>query len=423
MYEQIVKEKLEGKGFNEFILKTDMALVESWAAAKSTSISFRSAGNDTLRCLERGAGAKPHKILDKSLKRKNPENPSDEDKENNAIVDAFFNGFSSDDKKDAENLLMGLVGHWNKREAGGTEVDGLFLTELGKEELSRSGLKIAGADTPTPYLLLADAEQKKALMKFFMDLPGSEMYKLYRFSRLFFSGDYDTHDLLQVNSPVASSSDMMLLESLRRDMLGCRIAYLTKWYGMTQADIDEEKKKEREKDGIIESDYCRIQHGPQFNYTAQMANENLKSVLNYIKTPSEDGLKNLNGLVYKVMYTSLPVMACDSGNEWVTLTTMAQLEDYYKDRGNTLKETWTNKNTLEKHIIHIMATILRLKCGVGTFRSDFLKENDNPNLEKNKNKKNAQAILLKAVPAFRDVYGDDKLKDYAKKAIEVAFPL
>ena len=149
----------------EFMLEDDMAIVEEWAGKlHAVGISFRPAGKETLKCLKRGAGAKPHAILDKTLKDKTGTSASAI--KHNAAVQAFFSDFTGASLVTATDLLKGLVGHWT-----GGQVDGLYVTSIGYKILKeRTEFTLIDKDIKKPYLLLKTETEKEKLLSYFNDL-------------------------------------------------------------------------------------------------------------------------------------------------------------------------------------------------------------------------------------------------------------
>lgn len=425
MYEYITLER--DSMDNDYVLPDDYDVISQWAGDKFR-ISVRSAGKDTLKCLDRGAGAKPHSILDKTIKKKvltDPEKQKKEKKYNDA-VDAFFAGFPAADKALAEDLLMGLVGHLIKGKDHDT-LDGIYLTQLGEKTFN--GEKVCHPSTQAfsilknkgmPYLVLNNEGEKEKLINFFKSLGGGQtadeaknMRAYYLFTRLFFSGDYDTHDLIQRGAPVGTVIDTKVLKGLQDALIAGRTEQVKK-FKPTSEELKEENAE----------DYCRVQHGPQYNYIAQMANENLEIVLKDIENPDPKGLEKLNVLVYNVMYTSFPVAACNANGKWVILKTDEDLKNFYETWGVFVKESWTNLDSLKQHIVHQIHTILKLSIpeSYTKIRSDFKEFNEGLKDKKKYDEKiGGMETLLKAVPAFAAVYDDEKsrgdLKQYVMSAL------
>lgn len=392
---------------NDYVLPGDYDVIATWAKKSRACISLRSAGKDTLKCLERGAGAKPHSILDKTIKRK----------AGSKAVDAFFKDFEH--KGTAENLIMGLVGHWENG-----NVDGIYLTTLGKGAFPVGDVL---TQNNMSYLRLNDKEKKDNLIKFFKSLydtperadmvcreldehPDKQTDKpadvqFYLFTRLFFSGDYDAHDLMQHREIAATRIDEGVLEGLQAALSDGRKAQLKDLFQLHDEKYFEEEKKE---------DYYRVQHGPQYNYIAQMANENLEIVKNHIKNkkPGIEDLKGLNVLVKIVMDKSLPVAMCDgtgTAANWILVKEFDQLAGFYESKGTTIKSTWMEDKELGDHIIHAIRTVMHLISGVGRQKSDF-----DPGKEDRKK-------LDEVLSGYKKLYGEETYNSFVKKAIEEEF--
>lgn len=374
----------------DYLVDKDMAIIEAWAKEKmSVGISFRPAGEKTLKCLKRGAGAKPHEILDKTLKRKEGNSP--QATTHNDVIDAFFKGFvkktDAADKTvaakkidEAKDLLEGMVGHWIEG-----QVDGVYLTSLGYSDFTKAGGFVFGTNKNNmPYLVLANEDQKIKLISHFHSLyqeHGEKAY--YLFTRRFFSGDYDVHDLLKDRWPVPTLKDLELLEDLQKALIAGRKAQLINDYHLTQGDFT----------GELDKDYRRVQHGPQHNYTAQMLNENNKLT----------DVDKINILVESVMDLDPPVAVYDNcalkGN-WDILSNDTDVYHYYEKYGHEVKETWRVKEGRERFIRNNIKRIAKLcfpDAGLGT--------------------KVTSTMLLEKVPQLKEVYGND-YEAYADAALK-----
>lgn len=404
---------------NEYILRDDAQIIGAWADRSEVCISFRPAGPATLKCLDRGAGAKPHSILDKTIKRK---------ASGNEAIDAFFADFEN--KGTAENLLLGLVGHWSKVMVDDKEkdtVDGIYLTTLGAKTF-----KTCEGKNKMPYLELDTPKKKNDLISFFKSLyndpakaeevcreldeqagkqaeektyeqtDGPADVQYYLFTRLFFSGDYDVHDLLQHDKTVATEMDSNLMQELQNALSEGRISQLKRRFSP-----DDETLKQEES-----GDYCRVQHGPQFNYTAQMANENFAIIHKAIQDKKDD-LEGLNVLVNSVMDMDLPVAMCDGFEEddkrWGTLTSFGDVAGFYGDRGLTLKSTWRDQAERDKHIIHLIKSVMLVITDYTRQKSDFNPDSD------------IRKKMDKVLSGYKTMYGDDKYNDFVEKAIAEVF--
>lgn len=407
---------------NGYVLRDDVQIIGAWADSSKVCISFRPAGPATLKCLDRGAGAKPHSILEKTIKRK---------ASGNEAIDAFFADFEN--KGTAENLLLGLVGHWSKVKVGNKEkdtVDGIYLTALGA-----STFKNYKKQEEMPYLELNTPEKKNDLISFFKSLyndparaeevcgeldkqagkqaeekayeqtddPADIQY--YLFTRLFFSGDYDVHDLLQHGNTVATKMDSGLLQRLQNALSKGRISQLKRRFNPDDTVLKQEKPE----------DYYRVQHGPQFNYTAQMANENFNIIRENIRAKKDD-LQGLNVLVNSVMDMDIPVAMCDGFKEndkkWCVLTCFDDVAGFYGDRGLALKSTWRDQEERDNRITHLFKSVVLVI-------TDFAREESNFDPESNIGKMNMEK-LDKILSGYKKMYGEKKYDDFLKKAIAAA---
>lgn len=379
----------------KYMLKSDMAIIERWAKDKNLKVSFRPAGKDTLKCLARGAGAKPHEIPDKTLKKKYGSGKSVSD--HNQAVEAFFKEFPESGKEKAINLLMGLAGHWNKN-----HVDGIYLTSLGYKVFGDEAIwdKIFEEEVfgdmkaferrnnkyDIPYLVLDNNLQKRALIKYYDQLVEEDTNKaLYLFTRLFFSGDYDMHDMLQTRSAVSTEVDLKLLASLQEALKAGRKSQL-----IDRFHLDEQCFEQEEAD----DDYRRVQHGPQYNYTAQMLNENIRC----------SDIKNFNVLMDSVVNMDPPVVLYDSkADAWKVLPDVEAVKGLYKGNGRTVKVTWTDQDERDGNVKWMMKQAIRICFNQPKSIMDV-------NLDQ----------LLEKVPGFMEIYGN-AWRTYAEAALKEMF--
>lgn len=314
----------------DYIAKGDKAVIEKWCKQNNVCISFRQAGEHTLKCLERGAGAKPHSILEKTIK--NMEDTK---------VCGFFEGFP--DQKQAKKLLTGMVGHW-----GSKKVTGVYLTKAGEEVFAADKWEKGENENGRCYLKLETAEEKQKLSEFFTKIE-QDPKGLYYFSRLFFSGDYDIHDLLQAGEIVPSVRDMQLLKDLQEKLVKGRKEQLK---GLcTEEDFNEEAPE----------DYQRVQHGAQHNYIAQMVNENAQ-----LLQSGKCTMARLNYIVYTVANMSLPILMCDGSKEamWSIIDTKEELQAFYKGKGLQMKNTWEDPDFIQDYICKVLqAAIILFAAG------------------------------------------------------------
>ncbi len=88
-----------------------MGPLEKASLKGNFAVSFRKAGRQTLQALAEGAGAKPHSILEKTIK------PS-------SLEKYYPQNHLDIGEKIKEQGIEGLVGHWDEREG----LTGIYLT-------------------------------------------------------------------------------------------------------------------------------------------------------------------------------------------------------------------------------------------------------------------------------------------------------
>ena len=108
---RISYENLESEGY---LLKEDAKSIEAYAGKHSVMVSFRNAGSATLNQLKKGAAAKGHDILDKTIKSKTLGLKTDAGLAdlNTALLSAMEADASTASILDAWSLLGGFVASW-----------------------------------------------------------------------------------------------------------------------------------------------------------------------------------------------------------------------------------------------------------------------------------------------------------------------
>lgn len=363
---KIMSEKEKQERINEeYITEEDQEAIRQWCDSNQTTISFRSAGPATLKCLRRGAGAKPHDILAKTIKYSSPdrkqqepkENPKEDEKKDN-IIDTFLGKFG---RENMDDLLCGLVGHWTN-----DTIDGIYLTTYGANHINRNYIE-KEPGKKFSYLKLDDnakgimQEILRAVGGFNLEekkpVPEHEVW-VYKFYRLFFSGDYDIHDLWELNKPVASERDIKyeedgsrtgILVALQESLYEKRREALINSFGKA---VNKSTGEETVSELIREetaSDYWRVQHGAQYNYIAQMFNEDSQHEKEGSLT-----LQNINYIVEQVANMASPVAVFGKfiGSEAVTQSILegGEVKNFYDAHRITLKETWTNDDAVKNYV-------------------------------------------------------------------------
>ncbi|MGX1187194.1 hypothetical protein AB7M29_004873 [Pseudomonas sp. F-14 TE3623] len=141
---------------DEFVWSGHMGALEEASRKGNFAVSFRSAGKATLDALARGAAAKGHDILEKTIKKSSIENAYGAEKAPSVLAAVKSAG------------IEGYVGHWNS-----TGLVGIYLS--GKNE----------HDKPIYPIDIKDLESSLASLKSKVNWP-----------TIPFTGDYDMHDLI-----------------------------------------------------------------------------------------------------------------------------------------------------------------------------------------------------------------------------------
>lgn len=311
-----------------YLLEEDAAAISTYTGANQLAISFRKAGTATLNQLKKGAAAKGHDILEKSIKAKSLGlNEADGPQVMNHALLAAMHVVSPTDLNVWE-LLGGFVGHWKK---DNPKVPyGLYLSKLGLAE-SRKGWAGQCEEIKDP------AGKKHWILKLEGALPVIQTLSTEygeEFPRLFYTGDYDMHDLLRV---VASEPSIIPSDSLEEAMVINRIneEICGKASPARQASmnltIHEENRENKE--------YQVIRHGPQVNYLAHMCDKEPTGEIVYVVADhSRDDWE---------------IAACSNG-KWELLQNVQDLNEWYTKNAAKLKWTWVwvqkLQDSIAKHI-------------------------------------------------------------------------
>lgn len=314
---------------NEYLLDGDREVIERWAAVKNVYITFRPAGQTTLDCLRRGAAAKPHSILDKTIK------------EAGEIQGAAPANFPASCEKFSigsyRDFFVGFVGY---RENG--QLKGVYLSSRGEKVMKTQQMPIKSVGRHSVLLL---EESKDQLGPWIRSQFGDSQKKTeYHIFSCFYTGDYDVHDLLQLKYKVPSGRDGDFIQSLQKELLAKR-----------DQDFADCKAADE-----VREEYQRVQHGAQANYIAQMINDNLELI-----TKGKLSEETINYIADKPSKISVPVYALASyrnPKEWKELKTELDVTGFYEQRGTRAGMAWISEAEREKHIeVNISIVIRSLK--------------------------------------------------------------
>lgn len=251
------------------------------ATALHYVLSFREAGVPTIYRLNQGCGAKPHDVLEKSIKL-----PDGKAANNNNHVSEYLNansiGSNLSNPVGTYNLIRGFVGY---REPTGLK--GLFLTDLGSKVFKkRPAADLHGCSVSRPpgtkrdVLIIGDWKTK------------SLNSVITGYECCFFTGDYDLMDCIKGNNYfIEPGFDEQIINRYAgkgSSILGNE--YVTMFIKMNVKILESDNHASNaiknlcgnkdvpfDKD-LFWKDYKRIQHGPQFGYLAYMFNNEIREL-------------------------------------------------------------------------------------------------------------------------------------------------
>ncbi|WP_254361296.1 Insecticial toxin [Photorhabdus heterorhabditis] len=172
----------------EFIWKGHMKAIEEVSRVGNFAVSFRAAGGPTLRTLGKGAAAKGHDILEKTIKPGSINKAYPKDEAPNVI------------KKVQEAGIEGYVGHWDKKTG---RLLGIYMSSghgLSDEQVNG---KIYPIDLNNLEASLSALKAKE------------------NWAALPFTGDYDMHDMISLTGqphsvPSASQEERKIIDRINQ---------------------------------------------------------------------------------------------------------------------------------------------------------------------------------------------------------------
>ena len=275
-----------------FVCKKHMAVISELTQKNKFAITFREAGDATIKALEKGAAAKGHDILEKTIKQ-------------SSIKNGYPNRFNEVLKKVKQEEVVGAVGHWGKS----GELIGVYLCTTDIKENSAL------------FRSLSNVQRKynSAIYPLNMDNLHDSLMLLKseaNWQRLIFTGDYDMHDLITYSGSGKPRSVLAEKEGLPRQedrMIRDKI-------NASIARIDPFRPA-----GKVE--YNVVRHGAQANYPAHMLiNENKHE---FVKAVAQPG--------------PFPLAGCYKG-DWELISSIEELDIFYKKIGAIIKSTWDGKS-------------------------------------------------------------------------------
>ncbi|WP_387465141.1 Insecticial toxin [Photorhabdus sp. RM323S] len=278
---EVPKMKFGGEARQEvektFICKDHMKPIEEASRVGKFAVSFRAAGEPTLNALSKGAAAKGHDILEKTIKPGSIKKAYPEDGASDVI------------RKVQEAGIEGYVGHWDK-ETG--HLLGIYMSNghgLSNEQVNGKIYPINLDDLETSLSPLKEKDNWAALP---------------------FTGDYDMHDM---------------------------ISFTTQPHSVPSDSPEEKKIINRINEFIAKSDKKRpfediehnvIRHGPQVNYPA------------FAMDKEKEEIKKRGGIVKAVAEPGEFPVAIVSKGKWIIVNNIDQLNWFYNSIGAKMKVSW-----------------------------------------------------------------------------------
>lgn len=299
----------------EYVLEAHKQVIQDFVNENKIAISFRKAGVYTLYRLSAGCACKGHNVLEKSIKEKtlkNVDNPE---------------GFML-------SGLSGLIGHWKEEKGSSNELTvkllGVYLSEYGKnriQELVELGLELANANIvkisdQLIYLMSIDANGEYNGEKD-PQLIAEAKAQYRKFSKYFLTGDYDIHDILDME--VNGANKDCIIKELKRPPVSVKeetalIAELNAALSSTPAITTRE----------VGDEFKYIRHGAQINYPMYMKKH-------------EDG----EPLVLNVIKADTDIMMFESNAKPSIITDYDAYSDWYKKHNIIMKDVFSEGNDLQ----------------------------------------------------------------------------
>ncbi|MFD0705869.1 Insecticial toxin [Photorhabdus luminescens] len=261
----------------QFIWEGHMEAIEKASRLGNFAVSFRAAGEPTLRALGKGAAAKGHDILEKTIKP-------------GSINKAYPKDEASDVIKQVQEAgIEGYVGHWNK-ETG--RLEGIYMSSghgLSDEQVNG---KIYPIDLNNLEANLAPLKEKK------------------NWAALPFTGDYDMHDMISFTTqphsvPSNSSEEKKIIDLINK--------YIAK--------SDSNRPFE-------DTEHNVIRHGPQVSYPA------------FAMDKEKEEIKRHGGIVKAVAEPGEFPVAIVSKGQWTIANNIDELNQFYNSIGAKMKASW-----------------------------------------------------------------------------------
>ncbi|EER6165008.1 hypothetical protein F3O03_004503, partial [Escherichia coli] len=263
---------------SSFVWAGHMTAIEIAARKGRFAVSFRAAGKYTLAAIAKGAAAKGHNILEKTIK------PRTIEKVYGEMAKEKWNMLK-------QAGLTGYVGHWERN-----ELKGIYMSSCHSlDNLVQS------------YIYPIDMRTQATLNKSIDSLRLSKNWEMQ-----LFTGDYDTHDMITFRG--AGRPRSVLVNSMEEKMI------------INAINMEISKIDPRRPFNSVE--YNVVRHGPQVNFSSYMLAHEPQNVIDN------------NGFLGSVARPGeFPIAMCDRGT-WQIIYNIGELTAFYNSIGARIKETW-----------------------------------------------------------------------------------
>lgn len=260
-------------------------------------VSFRKTGRYSVLMLEAGAAAKPHRILDKTIKGSSI---TDEEKNCKALV--LLYGLVAVREKIDGKPNGPIIGLYKESDSTIFEKNEMTLPEFVSAATGIDLDELAALDNMDEETILLEMAKDKSESKF----------SAKHYAQKYIAGDYDIHDLLDKVTQVHPVPSDSLDEFRALNNLNAIMKNGERYSG-----------KETK---FIENLHYPVQHGSQYNYVAHMCDK-----------------ENRADIVMGVAQASFPVLMLNivqNKVEWLEIKTLDELNKYYNDHHAHIKSTW-----------------------------------------------------------------------------------
>lgn len=288
---------------SSFVWAGHMSAIETAARKGRFAVSFRAAGKYTLEAIAKGAAAKGHNILEKTIK------PSSIEKVYGEMAKEKWNMLK-------QAGLTGYVGHWERN-----ELKGIYMSSC------------HSLDNCAQYHIYPiDMRTQATLDKSIDSLRLSKNWEVQ-----LFTGDYDTHDMITFRG--AGRPRSVLVNSMEEKMIINAI-------NMEVSKIDPHRP-------FNSVEYNVVRHGPQVNFSSYMLAHESQNVVDN------------NGFLGSVARPGeFPIAMCDRGT-WQIIYNLWELTAFYDSIGARIKETWIeNGERVFQETSNGMVRLGRRRCTI-----------------------------------------------------------